>query len=338
MKFSSEKKQAITTYILEKIDQKEKGLAEAVISNFKINEATFYKYIKELMAEEIIKKTVRGSYQLITKSYRYHLRRKDGDLDRDTIAYEKCLYKHVRLFANNVEQIWAYAFSEMTNNVMDHSAAGHMDVIVEQNYLTTKVWLIDDGIGIFQKIKEYFHLDTIDEAVDELFKGKITTDAVNHSGEGIFFSSRMMDEFCIISDGRMFSHNKYDQDILHSLKMPFKTGTAVMMKLSNFSRRTPKEIFAKYENEDGDFDKTEIRLKMIFDSDPISRSQAKRVCNGLERFRTIILDFDGIEWMGQGFADQLFRVFAAEHPEITISPINMNEDLKKMYRHVTRQN
>lgn len=335
MKFTKEKKQAIIDYILEKIEQKEPGLPAAVINTFQINEATFYKYINELLENKTIQKTARGQYRLSDKTYRYHLMRKDGDLDRDTIAYDKCLYPHVRNFAGNAEQIWAYAFSEMTNNVMDHSGAEHMDVIVRQNELTTTVWLIDDGIGIFRKIKDYFRLDSMDDAVEELFKGKITTDAKNHSGEGIFFSSRMMDEFCIISDGRLFSHNKYNQDILYSLKMPFKTGTAVMMKLSNHSKRTPKEVFSQYENAEGEFDRTEIKLKMIFDAAPVSRSQAKRLCNGLDRFKTIILDFNGMEWMGQGFADQIFRVFANEHPEITITPVNMNADTRKMYRHVT---
>ena len=335
MKFSTDKKQAIRTYILEKIEKGETGLSAAVIDNFQINEATFYNYIKELLSEKIIKKTSRGHYQLVTETFSYHLTRRGGDLDRDTIAYDRCLYDHIRELPDNVKRIWAYAFSEMTNNIMDHSEAEHADVIVEQNFLTVKVWLMDDGIGIFKKIKKYFQLDSIDDAVDELFKGKITTDDKNHSGEGIFFSSRMMDEFCIISDGRLFSHNKYNQEELRALKMPFKTGTAVMMKLSNASRKTPRDIFAQYENEDGEFDKTEINLKLIFDSAPISRSQAKRLCNGLQRFKTVVLDFDDIEWMGQGFADQIFRVFAAKHPEISILPVHMNEDVKRMYRHAT---
>lgn len=333
MKFTPEKKQAIETYIIEKIEQKEKSLSALVIENFNINETTFYKYINDLQERNIIKKTARGQYRLAAETFRYHLTRSGGDLDRDTIAYDKCLHKHVRNFENNVERIWTYAFSEMTNNIMDHSNAENVDVIVEQSYPVTTVWLIDDGIGIFNKIREYFKLNSIDDAVDELFKGKITTDSKNHSGEGIFFSSRMMDEFYIISDNRIFSHNKYNQDMLLSAEQPFKTGTAVMMKLSNFSKKTPRDIFSQFENEDGEFDKTEIKLKMIFGTAAISRSQAKRLCNGLNRFNKIILDFEDIEWMGQGFADQVFRVFASEHPGIMITPIHMNEDVRKMYNH-----
>ena len=46
------------------------------------------------------------------------------------------------------------------------------------------------------------------------------------------------------------------------------------------------------------------------------------------------LDFDGIDWMGQGFAHQIFVVFAREHPELRLLPVNMNPAVEKMYRHV----
>ena len=69
---------------------------------------------------------------------------------------------------------------------------------------------------------------------------------------------------------------------------------------------------------------------------PVSISQAKRVCHRLERFEEVILDFEGVEWMGQGFAHQLFVVFANQHPEIQMIPVNMNEDVTKMHTHVIK--
>ena len=38
--------------------------------------------------------------------------------------------------------------------------------------------------------------------------------------------------------------------------------------------------------------------------------------------------------MGQGFAHQIFVVFAREHPELRLLPIHMNPVVEKMYRHV----
>ena len=104
--------------------------------------------------------------------------------------------------------------------------------------------------------------------------------------------------------------------------------------MSNFTHKNPKEVFDLYANVDGGFVRTKVPLKNIFDTAPVSRSQAKRVCNRLERFKEVIIDFDGVQWMGQGFAHQLFVVFARNHEEIDITPINMNEDVTKMYNHV----
>ena len=84
---------------------------------------------------------------------------------------------------------------------------------------------------------------------------------------------------------------------------------------------------------------TKILVKdAAFGSTPISRSQAKRLCDGLEKFEEIILDFSDIAWMGQGFAHQIFVVFANANPEIVINPINMNENVTKMYNHVKLSN
>ena len=79
---------------------------------------------------------------------------------------------------------------------------------------------------------------------------------------------------------------------------------------------------------------TSIQLKDIFDSSPISRSQAKQLCSRLDRFEEVTLDFERLEWMGQGFAHQLFVVFAREHPEIRLIPQNMTDAVAKMYRYV----
>ena len=255
----------------------------------------------------------------------------------DTLPYDICLEQKIKHLNENVQRIWLYGLSEMINNVIDHSNAENMKLIVLQNYLTTSVLLIDDGVGIFEKIKSHFNLSDLDEAICELFKGKLTTDAANHSGEGIFFTSKMMDSFLIYSDGKIFTSSKFDDDSVLDAN-EIVQGTCVYMSLSNFTHKTTKEIFDQYSDIDGGFNTTKIPLKNIFDGAPVSRSQAKRVCNRLEQFTEAILDFDGIEWMGQGFAHQIFIVFKNAHPEISIVPQNMNDSVERMYNHVIKTN
>ena len=302
---------------------------------FDVNQNTIHTYINELVDNNIIRRVKRGKYELVKKEYEYKLKRSKGELETDTYAYEHCLFGAIKGFGPNVETIWSYAFSEMINNVMDHSQAENVKILVEQDFINTHVAILDDGIGIFKKIKEYFGFSTLDEAICELFKGKLTTDMENHSGEGIFFSSKMMDDFFIVSGGKVFTNNKYGNSKIIDLAGENIKGTGVFMSLSNFSNKNPQEVFDLYANIEGGFIKTIIPLKNIFDTSPVSRSQAKRVCNRLDKFKEIIIDFDGVQWMGQGFAHQIFSVFSREHPDIQLIPINMNEDVTKMYVHVT---
>ncbi|MBQ2445808.1 MAG: DUF4325 domain-containing protein [Oscillospiraceae bacterium] len=335
MRFDQNKKQDIRLYILEKICQKDPALSKAVADTFGINQNTVHGYIKELIEESIIRRVKRGEYELVTQRFEYALDRSFGHLDSDTYAYDAYFQQHISAFPPNVREIWAYAFSEMVNNVMDHSQAEHLNLIVFQNYLTTSVLIIDDGVGIFRKIKEHFGYATLEDAIGELFKGKLTTDAKNHSGEGIFFSSKLMDRFVILSDRKLFTNNKYEDIAILSIPAYHGPGTCVFMSLSNFSNKKSHEVFDLYASVDGGFTKTRIPLKNVFDTSPVSRSQAKRICHRLEAFEEVILDFDGLEWMGQGFAHQIFVVFAQAHPQILLTPINMNEAVTKMYQHVT---
>lgn len=62
----------------------------------------------------------------------------------------------------------------------------------------------------------------------------------------------------------------------------------------------------------------------------ISRSQAKRVVARLDLFKTILFDFTGVPTIGQAFADEIFRVFANEHPNIALLPIHANSEVQRM--------
>lgn len=333
MKYNAEKKQAIVSYIMEKIISKTPSLSKAVSETFEISTNTVHGYINELLEAGIIAKPKRGEYELVSVRNDYTFSRSNGELASDTYAYDVCLEKQIEHLPENVKHIWLYAVSEMVNNVIDHSDAENMYVTVIRNYPETQVIIKDDGVGIFEKIKRYFSLPNLDEAICELFKGKLTTDENNHSGEGIFFTSKMMDKFSIFSSGKVFTTSKYDNADVCDANEDGK-GTCVVMALSNFTQRSAKEIFDAYSNTDGTFATTRIPMKNIFDSAPVSRSQAKRVCNRLDEFEEVILDFADISWMGQGFAHQMFVVYAKAHPEISIKTENMNDSVTNMYNHV----
>ena len=334
MRFDKDKKRRIILYLLEKIAQGTENPSQIVAETFEINRNTVHTYINELVDQNVIKRSKRGMYELIENTFHYTFTKEKNEIKNETLIYNRTLKKHIEDLPSNVQEIWEYSFSEMVNNVIDHSGTETLFISIVRDYLKTSVLISDNGIGIFKKIKDYFNLSSLDEAICELFKGKLTTDKENHSGEGIFFSSKLMDDSAIISSDKIFTADKFDSSNILSIPEMYDKGTVVIMELSNYTHKRSKEVFDKYSDIDGGFTKTKIPLKNIFDGSPVSRSQAKRVLNSLEKFEEIILDFDGIEWMGQGFAHQIFVVFKNKQPDINIIPVNMNEDVTKMYNHV----
>lgn len=46
----------------------------------------------------------------------------------------------------------------------------------------------------------------------------------------------------------------------------------------------------------------------------------------------MILDFGGVELVGQAFCDEIFRVFRYKHPEVQLEPVNMGKSVEMMVR------
>jgi len=62
----------------------------------------------------------------------------------------------------------------------------------------------------------------------------------------------------------------------------------------------------------------------------VSRSQARRILSGLELLKEVTLDFKNIEYIGQAFADEIFRVFKNRNPEILLKTVNLNGEVQNM--------
>ncbi|MBQ9886880.1 MAG: STAS-like domain-containing protein [Lachnospiraceae bacterium] len=339
MSFKTEKREFIKRYMLEKIYENRDEVVNSTADVFDISLNTVYRYLKELIGDNVIIKTNAG-YALVQKKDYISLSRSKDELKSEDVIYDRYVKKYVDIFDNNIIKIWQYAFMEMMNNAIDHSLAENVDIVILQNYINTTILIIDDGIGIFKKIKDYFNYETLDDAVDELFKGKLTTDSYNHSGEGIFFTSHILDRFAAISNSRIFTHDKYPEMVnsIENIEMLNRwkdlKGTIILMELSNFSKKNLEEVFDMFSTVDGGFAKTRIPIKNIFETYPVSRSQAKRLCQRFEKFKEIELDFDEIDDIGQGFAHEIFVVFQRNNPEIKLIPVNANTSVEKMIKHV----
>ncbi len=240
---------------------------------------------------------------------------------------------------DNVIGICQYGFTEMVNNAIDHSQSNFLDVGIKRTFKTIQIDIADDGIGIFEKIRKGLNLDDALHAILELSKGKLTTDPAHHTGEGVFFTSRMFDEFFMLSGQLVFTHY-LDRDWLLEDNKDLFSGTSIRLRISPRSSRTTQQVFDQYTTgEDHSFSKTivPVFLATYGDENLISRSQAKRLLMRFERFKEIALDFSKVESIGQAFADEVFRVFRNEHPGIHLTPINANKKVLDMISRVTSE-
>ncbi|MBR6896562.1 MAG: DUF4325 domain-containing protein [Lachnospiraceae bacterium] len=333
MRFDKQKKESIKAYIISKISEDIDNIPKYVSNALEINKSTVYRYINEMVDEGLIAKIPEGSFAVISNDNIIMLSRSKNELTDESEITGKYISQYYHDFSDNIVHIWEYTLSEMINNVIDHSGAEHLKITVRRDPVNTTVTLEDDGVGIFRKISGFLGCSE-EDAIVELMKGKLTTDSVNHSGEGIFFTARMLDEFYIISGGRVFSCNEFDTDEVLFMNGESPVGTKMVMKLSNNSPKQISCVFDEYASVDGGFFKTSLPLGNIYPNGPVSRSQAKRLCHRLEEFSDVILDFAGVAWMGQGFAHQLFRVYTATHSEVRLEPVNMCDSVRKMYEHV----
>jgi DNA-binding MarR family transcriptional regulator len=252
-------------------------------------------------------------------------------LSEDIVWRELCA-PIVADLPGNVRDIWHYGITEMVNNAIDHSGSEAVTAGISRTALYTSAWVSDMGEGIFLKIQRALELYDQRESILELAKGKFTTAPDKHSGEGIFFSSKMFDVFDIRSGNLHFMHDAGELDVLVEREKDDR-GTLVLMRLNNDSPRIMKEVFDQFASPDQyTFDRTivPVRLAIHEGEKLVSRSQAKRLTMRFERFRHVILDFNGVSEIGQAFADEVFRVFQIAHPNIVMAPVHMTKAVAEM--------
>jgi len=337
---SQRKKTAkIQDFIIHNVENNPQNIAALICKKFNISRQAASRHLKKLVEGGILNsegKTKNKRYSLATLDEFYQVYPLDN-LEEDKI-WRKDIRPRLLDAPTNVIQLFEYGVTEMVNNAIDHSEGNTVTIAFYRTILTASISILDDGVGIFNKIQKIFDLDDPRHAILELSKGKLTTDPTRHSGEGIFFTSRMFDIFSI-SSGKLFLAHMDNADTVKGVDMLLddkKTdihGTVIHFTLQLASTRSIKNIFDYYTTTDNyGFDKTivPVFLATYGDENLISRSQAKRLLARFEKFKEIILDFEKVERIGQAFADEIFRVFANEHPKISLYPSNMNEQVENM--------
>jgi len=234
----------------------------------------------------------------------------------------------------NVRAVVDYAFLEMLNNAIEHSRSETINVAIGKDDKSIHFNIADKGIGIFFNIMCKKKLANKMEAIQDLLKGKQTTMPQAHSGEGIFFTSKLASMLFIQSEKKRLIFNNLLPDIFIQDGKNFH-GTKVNFSIKLNSKISIEQVFREYTEDSFTFNKTNVLVRLYkLDTQYISRSQARRVLSGLQQFKSIVLDFKGVDSIGQGFADEVFRVWQQCNPKISIFFRNANENVEFMIKRV----
>jgi DNA-binding Lrp family transcriptional regulator len=333
----------IKKMILDVLQKKESVTTADLVDKTGLSRAYVHRFIKMLTDEGAIArmgKANQSHYVLISKrgaspSKPLRVRKiminkglaEDKILRR--IKEESSIFQGI---AGNVSSIVDYAFTEMLNNAIEHSASEVIDAVIAKTATDIRFTIADRGIGIFNNIMKKKRLPSTMDAIQDLLKGKETTMPEMHSGEGIFFTSKMADHMTIKSFAKKLVFDNAAQDI-YVRDVRAAKGTKVDFALDIKSPKTLTDLFRQYTDESFQFSRTGVKVSLFHgEVDYVSRSQARRILAGLEKFKTVELDFKNVKSVGQGFADEVFHVWQAAHRDVEMIVKNANENIMLMIR------
>jgi anti-sigma regulatory factor (Ser/Thr protein kinase) len=337
---SRQPNQSIRDFILRNVRAHPRDITSVTTEQFGVSRETVREYLDRAIADGLV--TAEGQ----TNARQFHLRQIDGHrvvlptnqhLQED-VVWRQILAQRMQGVPENIADICRHGFDEIFNNAVDHSGSDRIIVVYARDYADIVLSIHDYGVGIFEKVRSAFSLHDRRQALLELSKGKLTTDSSRHSGEGIFFTSRMFDKFSILSLDLFYARSKqseWDWLIESNATKEEVRGTCVNMVIATNAAQTVNGVIEHYTDDDSNFSRTHVPLVLAkYEGEKlVSRSQAKRILARVDSFSEVMLDFKGISEIGRAFADEIFRVYAQAHPSVKILPLSANEDVARLIKH-----
>jgi anti-sigma regulatory factor (Ser/Thr protein kinase) len=303
-----------------------------IVRALRVSPATAHRLCQALTTGGILERRGRGRaarYRLRSLRRRFRLAGLDEHRVWEGVAND---IARIRPLDPAAARSLAYAASEVLNNAVDHSVGKSVEVAVRfERAGATVVTVRDDGVGVYRRISEDFGYLTPQDAIVQLEKGKLTSDPTRHSGEGLFFSSKAVTRFRLESQKTAWI---VDNQVHDSAIAPSEVHRGTRVELVVIPGHVPRleDVFAAFTDpETLRFTRTRATIKLAgLGQTLVSRSEAKRLVARLTDFRHALLDFSGVEVAGQGFCDEVFRVFARAHPDVTLEPVGMNDEVAFM--------
>jgi hypothetical protein len=329
----------IKQFILSAVPDHPRDIVPLTARQFQVTPTTVHRHLNKLLQQGEVIKTgrTRGAVYFLKLALQRNLTFSiKPSLDENQVWMEH-FHEPFSALAENVYSICKYGFRNIFNNAVHHSQGTTITVSTKIRDTFVDIRILDDGVGTFKKIKNTLKLENERASILEITKGKLTTDPDNHTGAGIYFTSRAVDKYAMASSDLGYMRNNLEDDWFIETSKDQVKGTGVALQINLNSSTLLQDVFGQYSTFGSDTGLSNItenlkivELSKLNQDHYISRSQGKKILIGLEVFHHIIFDFRDIKAVGQGFVDEVFRIFQKKNPHIKIEWTNANEDVRFM--------
>jgi len=318
---------ALDRFILEMVDHHPTDIALITAETYHLSLPTVTHQLTALLASgALLCDTHDGSprYRPAVLSYTSVMVPLQPSIEAQEIWY-RYLRPVLHHYPPHITQPATDGITHSLKNVLDHAHSRSVAITIRETIATITITIADHGIGLFNKIQSACHGLDLRTAALELIKGKLTTDPARHRGEGIAVTARLFDEFELQSDGYCCGHavpltpeQGSGQWYWHQHPTPRPIGTSVRLRLH--TARPLDEIVpaSRWFTTPKDLSTTLIPVVMLAEgATPFqTRREAQRLLARIDQFKRVVLDFQGVLVIGPEFADEVFRVYPQQFPDI----------------------
>jgi len=284
-------------------------------------------------AGELVREGAGRSVRYRSVHPRRRFRYKLAGLDEDAVWREvRAEVPELATLPDAAERALHTAVVELVDNAISHSRGQRVEVSFRKAHDRLILEVFDDGEGIFDHLAHENELDDAMEALRQLTKGRLTTVPREHTGEGLFLLSKIADFFEVESGGLLWMVDNEIDDVGISAAH-VGPGTRVRFEVDVGTNTSLESVFAQ-SSEAFELSRRRVVVKLFETGNRfLSRSEAKKLLTGLGRFRNVVVDFRGVAAVGQGFVDEMFRVWPSRHPTTRLHPVNMVPPIAFLVEH-----
>ncbi len=331
---SKSQSDSIRQFIVEHVTESPGVISRMVCDAYGISRQAANRHLDSLVAAGSLEETGKTRSKKYKLLIQHHFDKKFRvtPLLNDEVVWTDYVAPLLAHEPDHVIAICQYGLGELVQNALVHADPERLHVSVNVTGASVDISVVDDGCGIFRSLSDVLTSADLSAAALDLSKGGLTSKPQTHSGKGLFYIARMFDSFTIQSENITLSFRERDQ-LRTIVTQPFSIrGTSVQMSIPTNTMTGPGDVFDTYTTDSGGL-RTLIAASLLGHGIALmTRRQGRELLHRVEHFEEAIIDFAGVDTVGPAFADEVFRVFKAEHPAVSLITLNASSSVRKQIR------